>query len=351
MVSATKAVKGILFGQCLSLLITGTGIFSTYLADDYGVNAPTTQSFLNYALLALFCGVLIFRGTFLATVRDFYGWYLLLAILDVEANYFVVKAYQFTSITSIMLLDCVTIPVTMALSYFLLARPVHPMHVVGAGICVCGIVLLVLADAVSVQDDESAGAAAKNPLLGDAYVLLGASLYACSNVGQEHTVVTRSRTEYLALLGLFGFVISGFQLALLEHEELRTITWSPAVVLLFLGFAACLVTLYVFAPTMMLLSSAVVFNLSLLTSDFYSAVVAVFLFDQRFSALYLGGFLVIVVGIIVYHLDDVCAKYGWALCQRAEVEQIADTDDEDQLLEDHPGGIELAEQHGKLHPG
>lgn len=42
--------------------------------------------------------------------------YALLALCDVEANYFVVKAYEYTSITSVMLIDCFTIPCVMILS-------------------------------------------------------------------------------------------------------------------------------------------------------------------------------------------------------------------------------------------
>eukprot|EP01032_Pedospumella_encystans_P033469 gene33469-37825_t len=40
-------------------------------------------------------------------------WYVFAAILDVEANYLVLLAYNYTTITSVMLLDCFTIPVAM----------------------------------------------------------------------------------------------------------------------------------------------------------------------------------------------------------------------------------------------
>jgi solute carrier family 35 protein F1/2 len=40
-----------------------------------------------------------------------------LAVLDVEGNYLVTKAYQFTSITSVTLLDSMTIPAVMVLSW------------------------------------------------------------------------------------------------------------------------------------------------------------------------------------------------------------------------------------------
>ena len=42
--------------------------------------------------------------------------YLVLAVLDVEGNYLVTLAYQYTSVTSVTLLDSATIPFVMVLS-------------------------------------------------------------------------------------------------------------------------------------------------------------------------------------------------------------------------------------------
>ena len=69
----------------------------------------------------------------------------MLSIADVEANYFVVKAYSYTSITSVMLLDCFTIPCVMVLScVFLKAKvaalaslPVCVRVCVSVCVCVC----------------------------------------------------------------------------------------------------------------------------------------------------------------------------------------------------------------------
>lgn len=67
--------------------------------------SPTAQSFLNYAFLCLiFTSWLALkpadRG--LIYVLKNRGWkYFALAAIDVEANYLVVKAFQYTSLTSI----------------------------------------------------------------------------------------------------------------------------------------------------------------------------------------------------------------------------------------------------------
>lgn len=49
-------------------------------------------------------------------------------------------------------------------------------------------------------------------LIGDILVLLGASLYAVSNVCEEYIVKKLSRQEFLGMVGLFGTLISGIQL-------------------------------------------------------------------------------------------------------------------------------------------
>lgn len=54
--------------------------------------------------------------------------------------------------------------------------------------------------------------AGSDVLIGDILVLLGASLYAVSNVCEEYIVKKLSRREFLGMVGLFGTVISGIQL-------------------------------------------------------------------------------------------------------------------------------------------
>lgn len=46
---------------------------------------------------------------------------------------------------------------------------------------------------------------------------------------------------------------------------------------------------------------AAVFNLSLLTSDFFAVVAAKYLFDEELSWLYFVGFSLIIAGILVYN--------------------------------------------------
>lgn len=125
------------------------------------------QSFLNYVLLCLvFTTTLACRpgeGGLLSVLKK-RGWkYFFIAVADVEANYLVVQAYQYTTLTSVQLLDCFTIPVVLLLSWAVLKVRYQIIHIVGVSVCLMGIGCLVWADA-----DEN-NEPAKNRLLGNAF--------------------------------------------------------------------------------------------------------------------------------------------------------------------------------------
>ncbi|CAN0923196.1 Solute carrier family 35 member F1, partial [Linum grandiflorum] len=154
-------------------------------------------------------------------------YYLILGVIDVEANFLaVVKAYQYTSLTSVMLLDCWAIPCVMLLTWLFLKTKYRFKKISGVIVCVAGLVLIVFSD-VHATDRSSGGS---KPWLGDVLVIAGATLYAVSNVSEEFLVKSADRVELMALLGFFGAIISAIQIAILERSELRSIHWSAGAV-------------------------------------------------------------------------------------------------------------------------
>ncbi|TVU04821.1 hypothetical protein EJB05_47956 [Eragrostis curvula] len=254
-----EVLLGLALGQFVSLLITSTGFSSSELARR-GINAPTSQSLLNYILLAVVYGsVLIYRRQPL-TIKWYY--YLILGIIDVEANYIVVKSYQYTSLTSVMLLDCWSIPCVIVLTWIFLKTKYGLRKFIGVGVCVAGLILVVFSDVHA--SDRAKG---PNPLKGDLLVIFGSMLYACSNVTEEYVIKKSNRVELMAMLGLFGAVISGIQISILERNELHSIKWNAGAVLPFLGFAVAMFLFYSTVPTVLKICGATMLNLSLLTSD------------------------------------------------------------------------------------
>ncbi|KAJ0395550.1 hypothetical protein ATCC90586_007775 [Pythium insidiosum] len=295
----------LLLGQFISLLITLTGIFTQVLNQSYQIQIPVTQSAGNYLLLCVYLvyPLLEYRRERTYALEVPLWKYFLLALADVEGNFLVVCAYKYTSISSAMLLDCFTIPVVMLLSAMFLNAKYSRCHYIAVLFCLAGISILVISDIL--RDPTAQGATSSwswSALYGDFLCLLGSAIYACSNVGQEYLVKKKNRrVEFLGMIGFCGFVISSLQAVVFEGSVLAHVDWSIGSVVCLVGYVGTLFFMYTFTSVFMKSGDAAVFNLSLLTSDFFAVIAAKYLFGQRLSNLYFVGFTLIVIGIVVYN--------------------------------------------------
>lgn len=291
-----KTWIGLGLGQILSLLITSTGFSSSELAKQ-GINAPTSQSFVNYVLLAFVYGITMLSRRKALKAKWYY--YILLGLVDVEANYLVVKAYQYTSITSVMLLDCWAIPCVLLFTWLFLKTKYRLRKIIGVVICVAGIVTVIFSD---VHAGDRAGGS--NPIKGDALVIAGATLYAISNVSEEFLVKNAGRVELMAMLGLFGSIISGIQISIIERNKLKSINWTAKATVPFLGFSVAMFLFYSLVPVLLQINGAAMLNLSLLTSDMWAVVIRTFAYHDKVDWIYFLAFAAVVVGLVIYSVAD-----------------------------------------------
>ncbi|KAG0097471.1 hypothetical protein BGZ93_002667 [Podila epicladia] len=289
-------------GQLLSLCITATTIFTAKLAQgETPVSIPTTQSFLNYFVLGIvYTSVTIYKNGFRGWIdimrrRAFY--YMLFAIIDVEGNYFVVKAYNYTSLLSAMLLDAWTIPCVVLLSVFFLKMRFMCYHYLGVFVAMVGMGFLIWSDMEAGKNFPGS-----DYIKGDLFCILGATLYAVSNVYQEFLVRQAPMYEVVGQLGFWATILNGIQLAILERNEFKSVQWTPAVVGYIIGFDIALFVMYSVSPILFRLSSATFFNLSLLTSDFYGLVFGIVLFGAKINHLYPIAYVLVIAGIITYNV-------------------------------------------------
>lgn len=290
---ARTKVRTFTLGQVLSILITCTGYFSHNI-NGGGFSCPTLQSSLNYCLLALYC-------VYNAGSKLHAPWwrYLLLAIVDVEGNYLVVKSFQYTSTTSILLLDGVAIPCVMLMSVMSRVKAVYTRgHIFGAFICMLGLVITVICDTLSNGNSGAFPLAWK----GDLLCLAGASLYALSNVLQEQLIKNHGeRAEVLGMMGVFGCIISGIQASFLERHVLQELNWD--VYWNILGYQLSLFAMYSLTSVFLSYCDACLFNLSLLTSDLYTMIIASAVWKQTFHPLYVVSYFVTMLGLVQYHRE------------------------------------------------
>ena len=154
---------GLALSQVTALLTATSAISSTALAQREA-NLPAWQSFFVYVLLAAFYVPMYARYRALESERqvgrsvggvrrvgtaaaDLHGHererpergsrqsltqaVRALAVIDTQANYLIVKAFGYTSLTSVTLLDCAAIPFSMVLSKLWLGGFIHATTHVG----------------------------------------------------------------------------------------------------------------------------------------------------------------------------------------------------------------------------
>ncbi|XP_027350039.1 solute carrier family 35 member F2-like isoform X3 [Abrus precatorius] len=249
--STFKVLRLLLLGQLVSLSTVFMSLTTSIITQVLGVDAPLTQSLFTYASLALVFGsILLYRRH--KPLISWY-WYVPLAFADVQGNYLVNKAYQYTSITSVTLLDCWTIPWAIILTWIFLGTRYSLWQLSGASMCVLGLCLVLLSDSWVGGGDGS------RPILGDVLVIVGTFFYGTSNVGE---------------------------------------------VLSFLGYALSSFMFYSIAPFVLKMSGATMFNLSLLTSDMWAVVFRVFLYHQKVDWLYFLAFAIVGIGLVIYSLVE-----------------------------------------------
>ncbi|KAF5388654.1 hypothetical protein D9757_004813 [Collybiopsis confluens] len=280
----------LLAGQVVSVCITCTNVTTTELVIRNWA-LPTTQTvFLYFSLFIIYVPYTIykygFKGWAEMLLRD--GWkYIILAACDVEGNFMVVKAYEYTDLLSCMLLDAWAIPVCLFVSWIYFRTKYHWTQLLGVFICVLGLGLLVCSDELTDKDYQ---ALARGK--GDGLMIAGATLYGITNATEELFVV--------GSLGMFGFIICMSQAAGLEHNDWFAATWNGANVGLILAYTAAMFILYTVAPILYRMASSGYYNLSLLSSDFYGLIFGLGLYHYKPYWLYFVAYVIVLIGLITY---------------------------------------------------
>uniref|UniRef100_M1AHW4 Solute carrier family 35, member F1 n=1 Tax=Solanum tuberosum TaxID=4113 RepID=M1AHW4_SOLTU len=263
--------------------------FTSSLVANLGANTPLSLSFFSYTALALvYGGIMIYRRQKLQVP---WYWYALLGLADVQGNFLVNKAYQYSSITSVTILDCWTIAWVIILTWLFLGTRYSPWQFFGAAVCLAGLGLVLLSDAKA-----SDGSGGSKPILGDIFVIVGTFFFSMSNVGEEFCVKKKDRIEVVSMIGLFGLLVTIIEIPILERKSLESVKWSAEIILAFCGYAVASFMFYTLVPFLLEMSGSTLFNLSLLTSDVWAVVIRTFFYKQKVEWLFFVAFALVVTG-------------------------------------------------------
>ncbi|KIK09040.1 hypothetical protein K443DRAFT_128034 [Laccaria amethystina LaAM-08-1] len=301
-----RFILSLLAGQVVSLCITCTNVTTTELVNR-GWTLSTTQGFFTYFVLFLIYTPYTiykygFKGWGKVIARD--GWkYIILAASDVEGNFLVIRAYQYTDLLSCMLLDAWAIPVCMFFCWVYMRTKYHWTQLLGVFICIAGLGLLVASDEIT-KKDWTAVARAK----GDGFMIAGATLYGFTNATEEFFVRKRPLYEVVGQLGMWGFIINGIQASALEWKDMKQVPWTGDIIGLLMAFTCAMLILYTVAPLLYRMASSAYFNLSLLSSDFYGLLFGKLHYHPYW--LYFVSYAVVIVGLITYFWSSAPEEQG-----------------------------------------
>ncbi|XP_039838117.1 solute carrier family 35 member F2-like isoform X3 [Panicum virgatum] len=186
--------------------------------------------------------------------------------------------------------------------------------------------------------------ASKRPLLGDVLIIAATFCFAFSNVGEEYCVKKKDRIEFIAMLGIFGVLVTGIQIinhrSLFERKNLETINWSPKMISLFTGFAIAAFVFSTISSFVLKMSGSTMFNLSLLTTDIWAVAIRYFFYHQQVNWLYYLAFAVVAMGLIIYLRNESSSDDETA-------PSTTETTQYEQLSSEESGGANLDWQNRK----
>ena len=134
MVFKSDLAFNICVGQIIAICLVSGGIFTQNIQNNLGLQLPVLQLMCMY--LPLTFQLLFWVKSKNRRIKVFY--FLICAIVDIHATLLIVYAYEFTSITSVMLLEDFTIPSAFILSICFLKIRYTKTHLKALFLCGLG---------------------------------------------------------------------------------------------------------------------------------------------------------------------------------------------------------------------
>lgn len=222
---------------------------------------------------------------------------LAVAIIDVEAWYWIYSSYQLTSLTSVQSLDCLSIPVALIVTRIFMGRSYNNAQYGAVLLSTVGVLVVVYAD---YDPADSSG------VRGDLMCAVGAVLFGVSTVCQEWIISDLSEVyQYLGTMCWYAASYSLLKAGLMEGPVVvRVLSDQPLIALYMVAMATTQFVFYSVMPTMLQRFGAGSATINILTADVYAALAGVLLFGMSYGALYILGMGVVVAGILIYTLTS-----------------------------------------------
>ena len=221
----------LLIGQSIALSLSCANAASSTLENKYEIRVPTFQTGIVYFILSFHLLLIYWRRrrerikeqqhqhtmhnnkiplTHIFSLHTPYTTYILLAILDVEANYLAMLSFQHTSLSSSMLLTSLSVLSTVILRPIIFKTVKYSTkRLFGVGLCLIGGCLWLRFEfyhgQVTAEDNEDTTNVESNyPIVyGDLLAILAACIYGLNDLAAEYFIKKHDKVvlECLASLG------------------------------------------------------------------------------------------------------------------------------------------------------
>jgi solute carrier family 35, member F1/2 len=295
-------ISAVIYGQILSLLLSGTFIF-TQLVNQAGVYSSIFPNELVYHLLFL---IIIFKYNhiyqiFIKQTKGTIALAVGMGLLDVASNVSMLKSFQYTSAVSAVLISSTSAVLAVPMSYFYLKTRYNMYHCLGILVVIIGIVIINFSK-MQHDDDQSFD------YTGSILAALASFGFAASAVIQTRIIVLLDGDGYpWGALSIFGVVSSIFSALIanttsygIQDRDSLLNSTDPHVYYI-IGYILSMALFYILAPLYLQRFSAVNFQMSILTAD-----IGVYAFNvlmgRKMSLIYVLGFFTVIGGLAGFNL-------------------------------------------------
>ncbi len=272
-------------------------------------------------------------------------FYALLAFLDVQANFFVVLSFRYTSLISTNLLTSLSVISVIISSRIILKRVFKLHHFIGGFLVLIGAFLIVSSDLKMGQsknndyydiinnNNHASGAihhntTSKRHFVGDFFAITAALVFGLNDTLAEYCIHNSTVEEYLAMLGIFGCLFSIGESVIFERIQIRqlitlvidAITESKEhnsiihheeelsnenvdfamIGLVWVGYIVSLFVFYTMASYFLTISDATLLNLSLQFSNMWTMIFSIVIQHIFPTSIFYCAVVVIFIGVLMY---------------------------------------------------
>jgi len=345
----------LLFAQFLSFLLAVSSAANAELHLRCDMACPGIATFLVFSLLSFFLIPLYYRGhswkqlqaegllkgreletpmyEFLGIIPIFASvWsYLGIGFISSGSDYLTVLAARYTTLTSVTIFGSLSVPSAMVLSALFLGRKYRAPHILGATVCILGIVVDVLMDYQADQQEETDNPAwmfvmtddddedepetffdydekaYPHKVWGDLLAISGGILFGAIDTLAEYSARQfGGPMEFLAMVGVWAGLITGCLALMFEREQIGMLRsgndeCSQVEMSMLVGTYVMALSMHIVGVAyFVLFSESALLNMSCMTANFWSVGFSVMGTGGAPDPLFYVALLLVTLGIFIY---------------------------------------------------